>query len=71
MEALTRFFEMGGYGGFIWPAYAVAALVLILLWIFSWRSLRRSEGELAQLDTRLPGRKGGQGRTAETARGQA
>jgi heme exporter protein D len=71
MEALNRFIDMGGYGGFIWAAYAAAALVLILLWLFSWRSLRRSEGELAQLDRRLPGRKGGQGRTAETARGQA
>jgi len=71
MNALSRFIDMGGFGGFIWAAYAAAALVLIALWWFSWRGLRRSEGELAQLDSRLPGRRGGTGRTPETARGQA
>ena len=71
MDGLIRFIDMGGYGGFVWGAYAAAALVLIGLWLFSWRSLRRSESELALLDRRLPGRRGGPGGAAEAARGPA
>ncbi len=27
--SLGQFLDMGGYGGFVWPAYAVTLLVLI------------------------------------------
>ncbi|HWT97706.1 MAG TPA: heme exporter protein CcmD [Terriglobales bacterium] len=47
---------MGGYAPFIWPAYGVAALVLIAFAIDSWRrvhqattALRRLEAEAALL----------------------
>ena len=38
---LQKFFEMGGYAGYVWPAYGLTALVL--LW--NWWSARRSETE--------------------------
>lgn len=71
MDGVTRFVEMGGNGGFVWGAYAAAALVLVLLWLLSWRSLRRAEGELRRLESRLPGRRGEHGRAVEAAREQA
>ena len=61
-----QFVEVGGHGGFVWAAYAVAALVLVALWLLSWRSLRRSEEELRRLEMRLPG-----ARPAGAARGRA
>jgi len=38
---LHKFFEMGGYAGYVWPAYGLTAL--ILLW--NWWAARRSEAE--------------------------
>jgi heme exporter protein CcmD len=66
MEGALNYLEMGGHGGFVWAAYAAAALVLILMWLFSWRSLKRSEEELKRLETRLPG-----DRAEGAARGRA
>ena len=45
-------FDMGVYGGFIWPAYGVSVLVLggITLWtIGAWR---RAKARLAALEAR-------------------
>jgi heme exporter protein CcmD len=36
---LQKFFEMGGYAQFVWPAYGLTALVLV----WNWWSARRSE----------------------------
>jgi heme exporter protein CcmD len=38
---LQKFFEMGGYAEYVWPAYGLTAL--ILLW--NWWAARRSEAE--------------------------
>jgi heme exporter protein CcmD len=38
---LQKFFEMGGYAEYVWPAYGLTALVL--LW--NWWAARRSEAE--------------------------
>ena len=38
---LRDFLNMGGYGGFVWTAYGLTALVLVLNWV----SARRSETE--------------------------
>ncbi len=43
------FFEMGGYAAFVWPAYGVAALVLILFALSSWRRLRAAERALERV----------------------
>lgn len=49
--------SMGGYGAYVWAAYAAAALLLIGLVVASLRALRRAEAELAASDRggrRLP-----------------
>jgi len=48
-ESLAAFWDMGGYGHFVWPAYGVVAVVLIALFIESRRSLKSAEAELAAL----------------------
>ncbi len=47
---MTAFFEMGGYAGFIWPAYGAVTVVLVGLMALSRRALKTAETELAALD---------------------
>jgi heme exporter protein D len=54
MSAIESWFLMGGYAGFVWPAYGVAAIVLGGLALYSSRRHRRSGDTLA----RLQGRRG-------------
>ena len=49
MDALTSYFYMDGYAGFIWPAYAIVTAVLVGLWVISRRSLRDAERTLDKL----------------------
>lgn len=49
MNSVTQFLEMGGYAVFVWPAYAVAAVVLIGLLVQSLRELRNRAAEAATL----------------------
>ncbi len=49
MDALTAFFHMGGYGIYVWPAFAVAALVLGGLLYASVRTLRANETVMEEL----------------------
>ena len=49
---MATFFDMGGYGGFVWPAYAIVAFVMVGLWIMSRRLQRTSSDELAALNPR-------------------
>ena len=41
--------DMGGYGAYVWPAFAIAAVVLIGLLVQSLVSARRNEAEAATL----------------------
>ena len=52
MTAIESWFAMGGYAGFVWPAYGVAAIVLGGLAVVSWRRYRRSAAALARLQGR-------------------
>ena len=52
---MTAFFEMGGYAGFIWPAYGAVTVVLVGLMVFSRRALKAAETEPAALDPRREG----------------
>ncbi len=52
---MTAFFEMGGYAGFIWPAYGAVTVVLVGLMALSRRSLKSAETELAALDPHKDG----------------
>jgi heme exporter protein D len=42
MSAILLWLAMGGYAGYVWPAYGVAAIVLGGLALLSWRRHRRS-----------------------------
>ncbi|MCH7930695.1 MAG: heme exporter protein CcmD [Proteobacteria bacterium] len=46
---MTEFLAMGGYAAFVWPAFAIAAVVMTVLWVASWRTLRAREAELEAL----------------------
>jgi len=34
---MQEFLNMGGYGGYVWPAYLISAAVLATLSIATWR----------------------------------
>ena len=42
MTEIDAFFAMGGYAGFVWSAYGIAAAVLGGLSVYSWRRYRDS-----------------------------
>ena len=39
------FFDMGGDAAFVWPAYGVAVLMLIVFAVLSWRRLRARDND--------------------------
>ncbi len=49
MSELAEYFAMGGYAAYVWPAYGVAALVLIALAIVAARSYRARQALLTAL----------------------
>ncbi|HUL05746.1 MAG TPA: heme exporter protein CcmD [Candidatus Acidoferrum sp.] len=48
-DVIQAYLAMGGYAAFVWPAYALAAVVLVGLLALSLRALRKAEAELAAL----------------------
>ena len=52
----NTFFAMGGYAVYVWPAYGVAVVVLVGLWIASLRSLRAREAEIEAVEAGRPRR---------------
>jgi heme exporter protein D len=59
MENLTHFLAMGGYAAFVWPAYAVALIVLGGMALQSLRTYRRNLRQLETLQQGRPGRRRG------------
>jgi heme exporter protein D len=57
-ERVVEFLRMGGYAGFVWPAYAVAALVMGALLAQSLRRYRKAQRALDDLQSRRPRRRG-------------
>jgi heme exporter protein CcmD len=49
MSGLVNWAEMGGYAAFVWPAYAVALVVLGGIAVQSWLRYRASNRELDML----------------------
>jgi len=49
---MAEFFAMGGYAVYIWPAYGIAAGVIIGLFVWSWRGLAKAERTEAALGRR-------------------
>jgi heme exporter protein D len=52
VSAILGWLAMGGYAGFVWPAYGLAALVLGGIALLSWRRHRISAALLARLERR-------------------
>jgi heme exporter protein D len=50
---IDTFLAMGGYAGFVWPAYGVAIAVLGGVVAVSWRRYRDSIGTLDRLQQDL------------------
>ena len=49
---MSSFFAMGGYAAYVWPAYAVALVILGGAALRSWRRYRASTRDLAALQRR-------------------
>lgn len=47
---MSDFFAMGGYAAYVWPAYALALVLLIGFLIVSLRRYRRLRRDLALLE---------------------
>ncbi len=56
MDKVATFFAMGGYAAYVWPAFAITAIVMIGLLIETLHTLHRRERELAELESARPGR---------------
>ena len=55
---MSGFFHMGGYAAFVWPAYGLAAGLLIWLLLSSLRAMRVNEAALAKAEAaRCPRRR--------------
>jgi heme exporter protein D len=63
---MSEFFHMGGYGGYVWPTYGIAALVLVVLLLATLRGLKKSE---KTLDSLQQGRRRQRGAGRESASG--
>ncbi len=58
MDRVAAFLDMGGRAQFVWPAYGLTALVLILLLVVSLRARRASLRALDELSGGRRPRKG-------------
>ncbi|MEK9645749.1 MAG: heme exporter protein CcmD [Alphaproteobacteria bacterium] len=54
---MSAFFDMGGYGGYVWPAWGLALVVLAALIVVSLRMMRSRERELSRLESESPRRR--------------
>ena len=43
MTDWASFFDMGGYAGYVWPAYGISIFAICALTIISWRWMRKAE----------------------------
>ena len=57
IDDLGRYLAMGGYAGFVWPAYGVALAVLGGLAWHSWRRYRASTLALDELQREFGSRR--------------
>jgi len=46
---MSDYLAMGGYSAFVWPAYGLSAVVMLVLAAAAWRGLRSKESTLARL----------------------
>jgi heme exporter protein D len=56
MNALSEFFDMGGYAAYVWPSYVLTLVVVVLNIVWARRLLAKSREEARR---RLAMRAGG------------
>ena len=56
MDQIAKFFQMGGYAGFVWPAFGIALAVMAGFVVTSLRTLRAREATLRALEAAAPDR---------------
>ena len=59
MDQLEAFFHMGGYAAFVWPAYGLAAAVMLGLVTSSILRLRRNQQRLREMESHRGQQAGG------------
>ncbi len=57
-ESVSAFLGMGGYAAFVWPSFAITAVVLVGMLVASLRWLRSTEAALAALQAERGARRG-------------
>ena len=57
-ESVSAFLDMGGYAAFVWPSFAITAVVLVGMLVASLRWLRSTEAALAALQAERGARRG-------------
>jgi len=57
MDALDHFLAMGGYARFVWPAYALAVLVLAAMAVQSYCAWRRQQALWSAFEATRPQRR--------------
>ena len=57
MDAVNAFFAMGGYAAFIWPAFALTAVIMLGLLLQSRRQWRAQQAALEALQAAGGGRR--------------
>jgi len=50
---MAEFFSMGGYGAYIWPSYAMTAIILAALLVASIRELKSTEAMFERLKAQI------------------
>ncbi len=58
-ESVSAFLDMGGYAAFVWPSFAITAVVLVGMLVASLRWLRSTEAALDALQAERGARRGG------------
>jgi heme exporter protein D len=54
MDKVDTFFNMGGYAVFVWPSYAISAICLLFLYIWSQSKLKAIEKNLKAVEQERP-----------------
>jgi len=49
--AWDKFFDMGGYAAYVWPAFSLSAIVLIVMLVVSLRYLKKQTQLLEKLES--------------------
>ena len=57
-ESVSAFLDMGGFAAFVWPSFAITAVVLVGMLVASLRWLRSTEAALDALQAERGARRG-------------